>query len=833
MTVASTINKVSYTAAGSQTVFAYTFKIYVDADLKVYVNGILKTLTTDYTVSGAGVSSGGNVTFGTGLTVSDVVVIERVLTLTQGTDYVENDPFPAETHEAALDRLTFISQQHQDALDRTVKFATTVTDAGDVEVLGSVSARANKLFAFDSAGDLDITQEIGVYRGSDTTTTTVAYIQRDLVKSTTTAQLNNVYICTAASAVGILLTNTAYWALVVDAVTAASSASAAAASAAAALVSENNAQSSEDDAAADLVLTNADVVLTHADVVLTHADELLTRADTVATAADLVATNQDTIDTAADLVATNQDTIDTAADVVLTHADVVTTGNNVTTATTQAGNAATSATLAEDWASKTTGTVDGTNYSSKYYATNANVGTVATNIANVNTVAGISANVTTVAGISADVTAAATNASDITAVAAEVAKVVAVANDLAEATSEIDVVAASIANVDLVGGSITNVNEVATNLGSVNAFGEQYRVAATAPTTSLDAGDLWFDTTSGTMKVYDGSGFVNAGSSVNGIENSVEHIATAGQTSFAATYDAGYLNVFLNGVKLDASDYTATDGANVVLDTGAALNDSVFVQSFGTFTLADHYSKTASDARFEPIDSAYTKSEGDARYLQSVAADSVGASELKVTGNGTAGQYLGSDADGTFTWTSISADPTMGGDLSGTASNAQIVANAVGNAEMANDAIGVAELSATGTASSSTYLRGDNTWTTAGLSAASDAEVRTGTLTTKAVTPANIKATQIGWGQTMQDLGGSRSFATTYTNSTGRPIFVSVRAYYASGAMQIDNTINGIGGQISAAPAGWWCSLSFIVPNGGTYKCAASTHTAKGWCEIR
>jgi hypothetical protein len=54
MTVASTINKVSYTAAGSQTVFAYTFKIYVDADLKVYVNGILKTLTTDYTVSGAG-----------------------------------------------------------------------------------------------------------------------------------------------------------------------------------------------------------------------------------------------------------------------------------------------------------------------------------------------------------------------------------------------------------------------------------------------------------------------------------------------------------------------------------------------------------------------------------------------------------------------------------------------------------------------------------------------------------------------------------------------------------------------------------------------------------
>ena len=42
--------------------------------------------------------------------------------------------------------------------------------------------------------------------------------------------------------------------------------------------------------------------------------------------------------------------------------------------------------------------------------------------------------------------------------------------------------------------------------------------------------------------------------------------------------------------------------------------------------------------------------------------------------------------------------------------SAKIVTNAVGNSEMADDAIGVAELSASGTASSSTYLRGDNAW---------------------------------------------------------------------------------------------------------------------------
>ena len=46
--------------------------------------------------------------------------------------------------------------------------------------------------------------------------------------------------------------------------------------------------------------------------------------------------------------------------------------------------------------------------------------------------------------------------------------------------------------------------------------------------------------------------------------------------------------------------------------------------------------------------------------------------------------------------------------------------NAVGNSEMADDAVGLNELSATGTTNSSTFLRGDNTWATAGSTSASD-----------------------------------------------------------------------------------------------------------------
>jgi len=184
---------------------------------------------------------------------------------------------------------------------------------------------------------------------------------------------------------------------------------------------------------------------------------------------------------------------------------------------------------------------------------------------NVNLVAGqISPtnNIATVAGISADITTTATNNANITTIAT------------------------SIADVNAVGTDIANVNTVATNLSSVNAFADTYFVSATAPA-SPTLGDLWFDTTNNVMKVYSASGFVNAGSSVNGTANRYVYTATSGQTTFAATYDAGYIDVYLNGVKLQSgTDFTATDGANVVLTVGAALNDQIDIVGYGTFNIA-------------------------------------------------------------------------------------------------------------------------------------------------------------------------------------------------------------------------------------------------------
>ena len=328
MTVSSTTVKNSYSGNGSTTVFAYTYRIFADSDLQVIIRSAAgtettKTITTHYTVAGAGDANGGSVTFTPGNvpTATETVVLRREVPQTQAIDYIANDPFPAESHEEGLDRATMNIQQLQEEVDRSIKLSRTNTMTS-TEFTVDAADRANKILAFDATGEISVTQELGTYKGTSPTTTTEAFVVRDIVKGSTPAELNNIYICILASPVGTALTNTTYWVLIVDAVSAAASEVAAAASAAAA-------QLSADDAAADLVLTNADVVLTNADVVSTNADVVLTNADAAATAADLVATNQDTIDTAADLVATNQDTIDTAADLVATNQDTIDTAADV------------------------------------------------------------------------------------------------------------------------------------------------------------------------------------------------------------------------------------------------------------------------------------------------------------------------------------------------------------------------------------------------------------------------------------------------------------------------------------------------------------------------
>jgi hypothetical protein len=268
MTISSTTVRNSYSGDGTTDTFTYNFKIFQDSDIQVIIrsaNGTetIKTITTHYTVTDAGVSAGGTVVFTAGNipTATETVVLRRNIPQTQAIDYIANDPFPAESHEEGLDRATMAIQQIQEEVTRSLKLSKTNTMTSTEFTVGAAD-RANKILAFDAAGEISVTQELGTYKGTDTTITTEAYVQRDIVKSTSATQLNNVYICVGDSVVGDLLTDTDHFDLLVDAVSAAASATAAASSATDAETAQTAAETAQ--TAAELAETNAETAETNA-----------------------------------------------------------------------------------------------------------------------------------------------------------------------------------------------------------------------------------------------------------------------------------------------------------------------------------------------------------------------------------------------------------------------------------------------------------------------------------------------------------------------------------------------------------------------------------------
>ena len=62
--------------------------------------------------------------------------------------------------------------------------------------------------------------------------------------------------------------------------------------------------------------------------------------------------------------------------------------------------------------------------------------------------------------------------------------------------------------------------------------------------------------------------------------------ATAGQTTFTVSYTVGYIDVFRNGVKLAVTDYVATNGTTVDLNTGANVGDTVETVAYASLSVA-------------------------------------------------------------------------------------------------------------------------------------------------------------------------------------------------------------------------------------------------------
>ena len=150
MSVSTTEARKTYNGDGVSVNFATPYFL-ANADLKVYVDGVLKTITTDYSVSGAGVTSGGTVTMlsapvsGTG----NVVIIREPDQL-QSSQLPSNDPFPSKTVETMIDKLTMLVQRLFDKTARTLSLSDS--DSSSVS-LTLPAASALKFFRWNASAN--------------------------------------------------------------------------------------------------------------------------------------------------------------------------------------------------------------------------------------------------------------------------------------------------------------------------------------------------------------------------------------------------------------------------------------------------------------------------------------------------------------------------------------------------------------------------------------------------------------------------------------------------------------------------------------------------------
>ena len=536
-----------YTATSNQTVFAYSFPIFVDSDLKVYKGSTLLTLTTHYTVSGAATDNGGNVTLGTGATAGEIITIYRDMPVARTSDYQTNGDLRAETLNDDLDKLAMMIQQIEyDLNNRVLRFGQFTTGIPLSEFTESATDRANKVLSFSSTGDPTITQELGEWTGNWAASTT--YAIRDLVKDTSN---NNVYIClTAHTSSGSqpISSNAdvAKWALLIDAAAAATSATNAAASATAAANSATAAASSATAAATSK----------------TGADTAKTAAETAKAAAETAETNAETAETNAETAETNAAASQTAAANSATAAasSATSASSSASTATTKASEASTSATNAASSASTASGHATTATTKASEAATSA------TNAANSATTATTQANTATsqatAAAASAAAAAASADAFDDTYLGAK--------SSDPSADNDGDALTAG----DMYFNTSTNRMRVysgsawadvaidaATVVSKTSATGSGVLPAGTTAQRdgSPSAGYMRFNTTDTSAEIYDGSAWSPVGGGNTTDKGLYEH---------AHTISANY-SITSGNNAMTAGPITINSGVSVTVPTGS------------------------------------------------------------------------------------------------------------------------------------------------------------------------------------------------------------------------------------------------------------------------
>jgi len=541
MTIALSANtpRVSYTVSqgATQTSFTVPFVFFTaSTDLNVFVDGTERTFdastssTTLYTVSGGNGSTGTVTTSVTGVTGGSTVVITRDIPLSRTTDFPSSGAFEIAKLNTELDTLTAIQSDFNDNVDRTIRLQEF--DDAATMTLPLKDARKGTVLGFNATtGAVEAGPTITAVQSLSDVTASIALLGTSavvtdmglLATSANVTAMGHLGTSANVTAMGLLGTS---------------------------------------DVVADMALLGT------SDVVADMA--LLATTDVIADMAQLA--NTTIIDDLAQLANT---TITDDMAILATSDNVTAMGLLGTSANVTAMGLLGTSAVVEDMG---------------FLGTSANVTAMG--------LLGTSANVTAMGllGTSAVVTdmsllgtSAVVTDMDILATSANVTNMATLG------------ASGVVGNIATVAGVASNVTTVANNISGVNSFAERYRVQSGVPSSDNHVGDLVFDTAANTLKVFGSSGFQNAGSSVNGTSERFTYNITgtpttltgASGTGFTETggktlaYDAGFLDVYLNGVKMvNGTDVTVTSGDSVVFASALSNGDVVDIVTFGTFQVA-------------------------------------------------------------------------------------------------------------------------------------------------------------------------------------------------------------------------------------------------------